>query len=61
MLGVFGNAPECRQIEQMVELTVQKEGEGLGGQNQTCLASGQRREARRIGGVQGQKELLPTL
>lgn len=50
MLGVFGNAPECRDIEQMTELTMQKEEEGLGGRDQRCLAIGQSREARRIGG-----------
>lgn len=50
MLGVFGNAPECRDIEQMTELTVQKEQGGRGGQNQRCLATGRSREARRMGG-----------
>lgn len=34
----------------MMELTVQKEEGELGGQNQRCLATGQSREARRIGG-----------
>lgn len=58
MLGVFGNAPKCRDIEQMTELTAQKEERGRGGQNRDAWPLV---EVGRQGGWVGQKELLPTL
>lgn len=46
MPGVFGNDPEYREMEQMMELTMQKKEEGLRFQSQRfSLTTGRRRES----------------